>query len=95
MTSTSRACSLTAAAVSSRSSDSVRELRYDDNNTAIGVPYMQDLGVKYLMVFTSSAKSQADALTKGADPQLVKVRTRGPCNIYTVSYSDFVEDLHD
>ncbi len=84
---------LTAAAVSSRSSDPVRELRYDDNDTAIGVPYMQDLGVKYLMVFTSSAKSQADALTTGADPQLAKVATSGPWNVYTVANSDLVQGL--
>jgi len=86
---------LTAAAVSSRSSDPVRELRYDDNKTAVGVPYMQDLGVKYLMVFTSSAKSQADALTEGAEPQLTKVRSSGPWNIYTVAGSELVEGLAD
>ena len=88
---------LTAAAVSTKSSDPVRELRYDDNNTAKGVPYMQDLGVKYLMVFTSSAKAQAEALTAdgggGADAQLTRVATSGPWNIYQVAGSDLVEGL--
>ena len=35
---------LTAAAMSSNSSNPVRELRYDDNDAAKGVPYMQTLG---------------------------------------------------
>ena len=38
----------------------MRELRYDDNDDAKGVPYLQSLGVKYLMVFTEEAKAQAD-----------------------------------
>ena len=47
---------LTAAAMSSNSSNPVRELRYDDNDAAKGVPYLQTLGVKYLMVFTESGQ---------------------------------------
>ena len=39
---------VTAAAISSNSSNPVRELRYDDNDDAKGVPYLQTLGVKYL-----------------------------------------------
>ena len=65
---------LTAAAISENSSNPVRELRYDDNNAAIGVPYMQKLGVKYLMVFTEKAKTQADA----PSAELTKVATSGP-----------------
>ena len=61
---------LTASAISTQSSDPVRELRYDDSDTAKGVPYMQSLGVRYLMVFTQEAKDQADALPPGRDPQL-------------------------
>ena len=64
---------LTAAAISSHSSDPVRELRYDDGDTAKGVPYMQSLGVNYLMVFTAAAKNQAEALTTGTDPQLTQI----------------------
>ena len=33
---------LTAAAMSKQSSNPVRELRYDDNDAAVGVPYLQD-----------------------------------------------------
>ena len=51
---------LTAAAMSANSSNPVRELRYTDNNAAVGVPMMQKMGVKYLMVFTEAAKAQAD-----------------------------------
>ena len=51
---------VTAAAMSSNSSNPVRELRYDDNDDAKGVPYLQTLGVKYVMVFTEKAKAQAD-----------------------------------
>lgn len=84
---------LTAAAVSTKSSDPVRELRYDDSDTAKGVPYMQSLGVNYLMVFTSEAKAQADALTTGSDPQLTKIASSGPWNVYQVADSPLVEPL--
>ena len=56
---------------SSNSSNPVRELRYDNNDAAKGVPDMQTLGVKYLMVRTEKAKAQADAR-----PELTK-RRRG------------------
>jgi hypothetical protein len=84
---------LTAAAVSSHSSDPVRELRYDDGDTATAVPYMQSLGVRYLMVFTESAKQQADALTTGTNPQLTKIAASGPWNIYEVAGTSLVEPL--
>ncbi|MFT3853036.1 MAG: 6-pyruvoyl-tetrahydropterin synthase-related protein [Ilumatobacteraceae bacterium] len=84
---------LTAAAISSHSSDPVRELHYDDGDTAKGVPYMQALGVNYLMVFTQEAKDQADALTQGADPQLTKIASSGPWNIYQVADSPLVQPL--
>lgn len=84
---------LTAAAISSHSSDPVRELRYDDGDTAKGVPYMQALGVNYLMVFTAEAKAQADALTEGANPQLTKIASSGPWNIYQVAGSPLVEPM--
>ena len=42
-------------------SNPVRELRYVNNDAAIGVPYLQALGVSYVMVRTAEAKAQADA----------------------------------
>src|SRR6478735_1308622 len=84
---------LTASAISTKSSDPVRELRYDDSNTAKGVPYMQSLGVRYLMVFTQEAKDQADALTTGTDPQLTLVAESGPWKIYEVAGNQLVEGL--
>jgi hypothetical protein len=79
---------VTAAAISSNSSNPVRELRYDDNNDAKGVPYLQTLGVKYLMVFTEKAKAQAETR-----PELTKLAEVGPWNIYQVADSDLVVPL--
>jgi len=79
---------VTAAAVSSNSSNPVRELRYDNNDDAKGVPYLQTLGVKYLMVFTEKAKAQAEKR-----PELTKLATVGPWNIYQVADSDLVVPL--
>ena len=47
---------LTTAAMSKQSSNPVRELRYVDNDASVGVPYLQALGVRYLMVRTDEAK---------------------------------------
>ena len=79
---------VTAAAVSSNSSNPVRELRYDDNNDSKGVPYLQTLGVKYLMVFTEKAKVEADKR-----PELTKLAAVGPWNVYQVADSDLVVPL--
>ncbi len=79
---------VTAAAISSDSSNPVRELRYDDNDDSKGVPYLQTLGVKYLMVFTEKAKVEADKR-----PELAKLATVGPWNIYQVADSDLVVPL--
>jgi hypothetical protein len=79
---------ISAAAMSQQSSNPVRQLRYDNNDAAKGVPYLQSLGVKYVMVFTEAARAQADA-----QPELTKVRSVGPWNIYTVAGSDIVEPL--
>ena len=79
---------ITAAAVSSNSSNPVRELRYDDNDDSKGVPYLQTLGVKYLMVFTEKAKAQAETRT-----ELTKLGSVGPWNIYQVADSDLVVPL--
>jgi hypothetical protein len=79
---------ITAAAMSQQSSNPVRQLRYDNNDAAKGVPYLQSLGVKYVMVFTDKAREQADA-----QPELTLVRTVGPWNIYTVTGTELVEPL--
>jgi hypothetical protein len=66
----------------------VRELRYTDNNAAIGVPMMQKMGMKYLMVFTQAAKDQADTRS-----DLTLIATSGPWKIYLVADSNVVEPL--
>ena len=52
---------LTTAAMSKKSSNPVRELRYVDNDAAVGVRHLQDLGVRYTMVRTDEAKREAAA----------------------------------
>ena len=47
---------LAAAAMSKKSSNPVRELRYTDNDAAVGVPYLQDLGIKYYMAVTPGGR---------------------------------------
>lgn len=79
---------IAASAMSQASSDPVRQLRYDKNNAAKGVPYLQSLGVKYVMVFTEAAKAQADQ-----QPELTLVRQSGPWNIYRVEGSEIVAPL--
>jgi len=66
----------------------VRALRYVDNNAAVGVPHLQDLGVKYVMVRTNEAKSQA-----ASQPELKYVATSYPWDIYEVDGSDLVVPL--
>ncbi|MDO8361821.1 MAG: hypothetical protein Q7V88_02915 [Actinomycetota bacterium] len=79
---------LTAAAMSANSSNPVRELRYVDNNAAVGVPLMQKMGVDYLMVFTEAARAQADA--RG---DLSFITAVGPWKIYEVADSEVVVPL--
>jgi hypothetical protein len=79
---------ITAAAMSKSSSNPVRALRYDNNDATKGVPYLQALGVKYVMVFTGDARKAADA-----QPALTKVASVGPWNIYQVADSDIVVPL--
>ncbi|MBK5333001.1 MAG: hypothetical protein JJD93_13580, partial [Ilumatobacteraceae bacterium] len=79
---------VTAAAISSDSSNPVRELRYDNHDDSKGVPYLQTLGVKYLMVFTEVAKAEAEKR-----PELTKLAEVGPWNIYQVADSDLVVPL--
>jgi hypothetical protein len=79
---------ITAAAMSKQSSNPVRELRYDNNDAAKGVQYLQDLGVKYFMGFTPEAIAQAS--TQSA---LTEVARSGPWVIYKVASSDIVVPL--
>ncbi len=79
---------LTAAAMSSQSSNPVRGLRYTNHDAAIGLPYMQTLGVKYLMVFTDEAKRNA-----AGQEGLTYEKSSGPWDIYRVDYATRDEDL--
>ena len=79
---------LAAAAMSQNSSNPVRELRYVDNDASIGVPMLQKLGMKYVMVFTKAAKDEADARD-----DLKLLRQVGPWNIYRVLDSEVVVPL--
>lgn len=79
---------VTAAAMSKQSSNPVRELRYDNNDAAKGVRYMQLLGVKYFMGFTPEAVNQASA-----QHGLNEVARSGPWVIYEVAQSDIVVPL--
>jgi hypothetical protein len=79
---------VTTAAMSQQSSNPVRQLRYDNNNAALGVPYLQTLGVKYVMVFTEAARNEADR-----QPELTKLDSVGPWSIYSVAGSDLVVPL--
>ena len=79
---------ITAAAMSKQSSNPVRELRYDNNDAALGVRYMQELGVKYFMGFTSEAIAQASQ-----QEGLTEVARSGPWVVYRVANSDAVTPL--
>ena len=68
---------LTTAAMSKQSSNPVRELRYDNNDASIGVPYLQALGVRYVMVRTPEAKA----------------RGRGPAGARAAGHQRTVGDL--
>ncbi|MGB0114590.1 MAG: hypothetical protein WBP59_15335, partial [Ilumatobacteraceae bacterium] len=79
---------LTAAAMSEQSSNPVRQLRYVNNDGAVGVQHMHDLGVRYLMVRTAVAKREADA-----QPELTLITTSDPWNIYELTDAAIVEPL--
>ena len=79
---------ITAAAMSKQSSNPVRELRYDNNDAALGVRYMQELGVKYFMGFTPEAIAQASQ-----QEGLTEVARSGPWVVYRVANSDVVTPI--
>jgi hypothetical protein len=79
---------LTAAAMSESSSNPVRQLRYVNNDGAVGVQHMHDLGVKYLMVRTDKAKAEARA-----QDDLELITTSGPWEIFELRNASIVEPL--
>jgi hypothetical protein len=79
---------LTAAAMSKNSSNPVRELRYTNNNAEVGVPHLQDLGVRYVMLRSTEAQQQAEVRS-----ELTMVAESYPWKIYRVGGSDVVVPL--
>lgn len=79
---------ITTAAMSKQSSNPVRELRYTDNDAAVGVPELQALGVRYVMLRTPEAK--AEAARQG---ELTFLAASGPWDVYLVQDSDIVVPL--
>jgi hypothetical protein len=79
---------LAAAAMSENSSNPVRELRYVDNDAAIGVRHLQTLGIRYVMVRTDAAKRQA-----AQQPELTFLVSSAPWDVYRVADSDVVVPL--
>src|SRR5690606_12931900 len=79
---------LTTAAMSQKSSNPVRELRYTDNNAELGVHYLQELGVRYVMLRTEPAQRQADER-----PELTLIRESYPWKVYAVAGADVVTPL--
>ncbi len=79
---------LAAAALSKQASNPVRRLEYTNNDVALGVRYLQDLGVRYYLAYNPEVVAQADAL-----PELTAVRQSGPWTIYEVADAPLVEGL--
>ncbi|MFM8268466.1 MAG: hypothetical protein ACKOA2_10645 [Ilumatobacteraceae bacterium] len=79
---------LAAAAMSQRSSNPVRELRYTDNTASVGVPMLQKLGIRYVMLFTEAAKNQATVRD-----DLTLVAESGPWQVWEVADSNLVVPL--
>ena len=79
---------LATAALSKQSSNPVRELRYVDNDGAVAVDHLQDLGVRYAMARTPEAKAELSA-----QPELTLVASSPPWNVYEVSGADLVVGL--
>lgn len=79
---------LATASMSENSSQPVRELRYSGLDAAAGVPQLQSLGVRYVMLRTDAAKTEA-----ATNEDLVEVATSGPWTIYELNGSPIVEAL--
>jgi hypothetical protein len=68
---------LATSALSERSSNPVRRLRYEDGQVDKGVEYLKKLGVRYYLAFNESVTEKADL-----DPDLDQVATSGPWTVY-------------
>lgn len=79
---------IAAAAMSQRSSNPVRELRYVDNDARVGVDHLLALGVRYYMAFTPAAVAEA-----AREPRLREIARSGPWVVYAVQGASIVEPL--
>lgn len=79
---------LLAAEASATPSDPQRNLPYESMDLAKAVPHMQLMGVKYYLAESASAVAAADK-----QPDLTKIATSGPWQIYQVQGSSPVEGL--
>jgi len=76
------------AAMSESSSNPVRELRYTQLDAGAGVPQLQSLGVRYVMLRSDAAKAEA-----ANRPELTPVAESPPWSIYQLAESDIVTPL--
>lgn len=83
---------LAAGAMSKQSSNPVRELRYVNNDAAVGVRYLQSLGIRYYLAVTPEAIEEADSMADSTG-DLTLIESSGPWRIYEVSESDVVVPL--
>lgn len=83
---------LAAGAMSKQSSNPVRELRYINNDAAIGVSYLQELGINYYMAVTPEAIAKADEVAANGGG-LSLLETSGPWHIYSVDNAEIVIPL--
>ncbi|MDQ3389811.1 MAG: hypothetical protein M3508_00535 [Actinomycetota bacterium] len=79
---------LATASMSENSSQPVRALRYSGLDAAAGVPQLQSLGVRYVMLLTDAAKAEA-----ATNDDLVEVARSGPWTIYELNDSPVVAAL--
>jgi hypothetical protein len=83
---------LAAGAMSQQSSNPVRELRYINNDAAVGVQYLQELGINYYLAVTPEAIAKADEVAASGGG-LKSLETSGPWQIYSVENADIVVSL--
>lgn len=83
---------LAAGAMSKQSSNPVRELRYVNNDAAVGVGYLQALGVRYYLAVTPEAIDRAEQVVNEGGA-LTPIASSGPWRIYQVADSDVVTPL--
>jgi hypothetical protein len=78
--------------MSQQSSNPVRELRYINNDAAVGVQYLQELGINYYLAVTPEAIAKADEVAASGGG-LKSLETSGPWHIYSVENADIVVPL--